>query len=295
MVSCRRCLNRLFCASTNLGFEVSYSELSNWSAPLLHLCFVKQSWPSVEKYGLISSVTAKPPRHLFHVVCKFYTASKECCRQGFRPVCVTICCIYTYVDRIVVPWASGQKCLQFKHPNSDVHGWVSCRRCLNSLTIPAVQVPTLDLKLATGGYQIGVHCCFTHALFNKAGPVWRKLYCMRKMVWSVVLLPSLHNICFMQYANFILQAKNAADKASDQCMWLFATQYVVGEREGGDEIYVQSSVTIQIILWNGLSYIYTFDSPHKNFTWCIVTKRTSQTTEFSKFVGGEVGRGRGVA
>ena len=77
------------------------------------------------------------------------------------------------------------------------------------------------------------------------------------------MLPSFRSICHLQYANFMLQAKNTANEATDRCVQTFEA---VMASEANAAVYVKS-----------VDLLY--------LAWWAVTQRTSKMTELSKFKG----------
>ena len=98
------------------------------------------------------------------------------------------------------------------------------------------------------------------------GQQWRKLYCARKWNQPIASLRSCHDVCHLQYTNFVLQLKNAANKLR---LWT-----------GVHEILL-STVMKCVRMMNNCSYGHkfswtTFNSLRKNLAWWAITQRTLQ-------------------
>ena len=86
------------------------------------------------------------------------------------------------------------------------------------------------------------------------------------------LVDKLHNVRRLLYANYMVQAKNAANKAMDGCV----RNFDAGCR-GAPEAYQNDRSYVREL--SGL----TFDSLRKNLAWWAVTWRTSkENTKLSK-------------
>ena len=79
------------------------------------------------------------------------------------------------------------------------------------------------------------------------------------------MLPSFRSICHLQYANFMLQAKNTANEATDRCVQTF---------EAGCHMAPEANAAV---------YVKSVDLLY--LAWWAVTQRTSKMTELSKFKG----------
>ena len=109
----------------------------------------------------------------------------------------------TNIVHTVLSWAA----MGARSSSTKNWGWEVTRRgCLNGSTVP-VQAPTTDAKLVARVYQIDLHRGFARASSRPARQ-WRKLYRARERT-LVASLPSFHSVRPLQYANFVLQAKNA--------------------------------------------------------------------------------------
>ena len=87
----------------------------------------------------------------------------------------------------------------------------------------------------------------------------------------------------LQYANFVLQEKNAANEATDGCVRTFDARCRVAQ---------SASEQSQLCELSDLPS----DSLHENFAWWAVTRRTLKITKLSKLGGGRLhGDGRLLA
>ena len=105
----------------------------------------------------------------------------------------------------------------------------------------------------------------------------RMLYRARK--WTD-LLPSFHSICCLYYVNFMLQAKNAANKATDGC----------GCRMSWHLKHIRTIAAMYICELSGP----TFHSPRKNLAWWAVTQRISKNHKTVIIGGGAKGACAGM-
>ena len=143
------------------------------------------------------------------------------------------------------------------------------RRCLNGSTI-SVQAPIQDARLAARGYQINLHCHFTHASLRPTR--WRKLYYARKRT-DLALLPSFRHVRHLQYTNFMLQVRNDATRLGTGVCEALLLDVVASEAHQDDCSYVRE-----------LSGP-TFSSPYKNLAWWAVSLRTSKNHKTVKIGG----------
>ena len=105
--------------------------------------------------------------------------------------------------------------------STKIWGWAVTRRTrLNGLTIP-MQGPTLDAQLAAMGLNgLASSVCLW---FVEASPTVEKTVLCYKADRLVASLLSFHSILCrrLQYANFVLQGKSTANKATDGCVRTF--------------------------------------------------------------------------
>ena len=105
--------------------------------------------------------------------------------------------------------------------STNILGWaVAQRRCLNDSTIP-VKATTLDPKLAAKGCQINLHCHFTRALFflqTRLAQQWRKVNHYKTLKKNELTNGLISISSHAVWEFFMLQTKNAVDRAMDQCM-----------------------------------------------------------------------------
>ena len=152
-----------------------------------------------------------------------------------------------------------------------IWGWAFVqKRCLNGSTIP-MEVPTSDAKLTAGELN--------QPPSSRPAWQWRKLYHARKQTYivPVALLPSFFNIPHLQYSQiFIMQARNAANKATNKCMGNFAGYCGTWS----------ASEWLQLCTWIHQTYLRFTIS--KNLAWWVVTWRTSKITELSKLGSGHL-------
>ena len=141
---------------------------------------------------------------------------------------------------------------------------------MNGSTIPA-QGPTPDAKLAAKVYRIDLHRRFVEASRTVEKAKTDRL---------VTMLPSFHSVCHLQYTNFELQVKNAANKATDGCVM---PDVVVPEAHQNDRSYVRelSGPTLDLL--------------RKNLAWWVVTWRTSKNHKTVKIGGWALAQGWALA
>ena len=160
------------------------------------------------------------------------------------------------------PW---QALMGARSSTTNNWGWaVAQRRCLNDSIIP-VQAPTLDAKLTARRYHINLHRRIARASSRPTWPTVEKA--------ALCSLPSFHDICQLQYTNFMLQVRNTANKAMDGCVQNFATSCC------------DAWSTSEWSMWQ-LVYMSSADIPiHKNLAWWAVTWRTSKQQNCQKCRG----------
>ena len=151
--------------------------------------------------------------------------------------------------------------------SAKIWGWAVTRRThLNGSTIPT-QGPTSNVKLAAMGLN-GI-ASLVHPYSPR--PARQGESCIVLQRWPTPAAFSRH----LQYVNFMLQGKNAANKATDGCVWTFDV------------------VSPKLHQNNCSSADLPSDSLRENLAWWAVTRRTLQTTKPSKLGGGRLhGYGR---
>ena len=161
------------------------------------------------------------------------------------------------------PW---QALMGARSSTTNNWGWaVAQRRCLNDSIIP-VQAPTLDAKLTARRYHINLHRRIAHASSRPTWPTVEKA--------ALCSLPSFHDICQLQYTNFMLQVRNAANKATDRCVLCYQLLWCLK--------YIRMiNVTACVHEFSR----HTFVSIHKNLAWWAVTWRTSKQQNCQKCRG----------
>ena len=107
--------------------------------------------------------------------------------------------------RELVPYCLGQAPMATRSSSTKNWGWAVT---WGGAWIISAQAPTLDAKLAARVFRINLHLLFTHALGQPDGAG----SCIVLQADQLISLPGFCSIRCLQYANFVLWAKNAVNK-----------------------------------------------------------------------------------